>query len=201
MNKHHKSGFTTVEILLTLILVAVIALIGAYVYKNSNKTDKTNTDNTQQQSQSPQVSGAPQVTNFGTDGVTIASKSDVAKLTTASESLKAYFSQNVGQSVQQFDGQTTNQVFTIYSVYGDYASGSASGYNFGAIWGPQASGSEFVSVRQPAVDNIGVLIGMQAAPSCQNLKNLNVPEQVFDNSYTGGTCVSNDQEIKYSAFE
>lgn len=201
MNKHHKSGFTTVEILLTLILVAVIALIGAYVYKNSNKPDKTTTDTTQQESQSPQTSNTPNVTNFGTDGVTITSKADVDKLTTASESLKAYFSQNVGQSVQQFDGQTTNQVFTIYSVYGDYASGSASGYNFGVIWGPQASGNDFVSVGQPAVGNIGVLIGMQAAPNCQNLKKLNVPVQVFDNSYTGGTCLSHDQEIKYSAFE
>jgi hypothetical protein len=206
----NQSGFSIIEVLLILSALGIIGFVGYYVYhakQTSNKDysaaastevptykDKTTSD----KPIITQESGGTLVT-FGTQGLTISSSADVAKLIDAGSELKAYFAQNVGKQVEIFGGSNASQTFTVYSLYGNYATGTAKGYHFTAIWGPKAAGQDFASVGQDAVGNIGALLTMQDSPMCSDLKAAAIPVELL--SGASGACLdANGNLTQYDSY-
>lgn len=164
MKKTNQSGFSTVEALLVLVVVGILGFTGWYVYHSRNVADKGYgaADAQSQTANSQYVS-------FGPKGLTLTTRADVSKLTGAGPALKQYFDTNLGLPVSDpatfgtSSTKTVPQTFTVYSVYGSYATAEGNSDNFGSILGPEAGGK------------VGVLVASQDGWNCSKLTAAHVP--------------------------
>ena len=108
MKKFNQTGFTGLEIILIIVIVGVLCGITGYVIsKQSQKTDRdTASSNSQTQKEEPksaQVEAIPEMIDYGMSGVEILQKSDVSKLTQASNEFKTFISGMVGEKPEYED--------------------------------------------------------------------------------------------------
>ncbi|HEY4160857.1 MAG TPA: hypothetical protein VGM08_02225 [Candidatus Saccharimonadales bacterium] len=150
--RHDWSGFSVLEILLAVVIVAVLGLTGYSVYHQRQHTAR--------------------YVDFGQPGISIKSTTDAVKLTGAGNALQKYFAENAGKPVPVggSDAKTTPQVFYVRSAYGNYAVGGGNGYGAEVIWGPRNNGS------------IDVLVAAQEQWNCAKLSVAHVPVRLLPNT-------------------
>lgn len=178
MKIKNQRGFTVLEIVIVVVLVGALCGAGGYVV-SQNKQKKSN--DTSQTSSQPKAEDStstteqiPDLIDYGKPGIEIVQKSDVGKLTRASDNFKAYINSLVRDKPTYNDGCEYPQKLFIERIYKDeFALGGTSGCG-GALLVWKKTDNKWARAEN---------IGGHSYPECKHIISQEIPPQIVEKCF------------------
>lgn len=182
--KLNQKGFGVVEVLLIIIALTLIVGVGVYVFRSNNS--KNESDKTASSANSVEKKDAVSTAKLSTstsetqaqpvkelveypDQVMITQKSDVSKLTDASQSFKDYMASLVKDKPVYITGCDQPQTVAVRKIYKDQF----------AIGGIGDCGGAY-QIWKKTDNQWALAIGGQDVPICSDIKKYSIPHQIYD---------------------